>query len=122
MGRTRLRAALLLALAAGAAEGVARVPAVQARLPLTSTDNPNPEFDRLRFELDQHVAAHGPLDCLVLGSSLVTVGFSPADLAAACLPGAGDPPDCFNFGVAGGWWRSRPGGLSHGLAESGCLT
>ncbi len=100
-GRTVLLAALLLAVAAGTAEGVARVPAVQARLPLTSTDNPNPEFDRLRFELDQHVAAHGPLDCLVLGSSLVGVGFSPADLAAAYPPGAGDPPDCFNFGVPG---------------------
>jgi hypothetical protein len=87
--------------AAGAAEGVARVPAVRARLPRTSTDNPNPAFDRLLFELDQQVAARGPLDCVVLGSSLVAVGFAADDLAAAYPPGAGDPPDCFNFGVPG---------------------
>ncbi len=100
-GRTVLLAALLLALAAGAAEGVARVPAVQTRLTLTSTDNPNPDFDQLLFELDQHVAQHGPLDCVVIGSSLATVGFSADEFSTAyAATGAGDPPNCFNFGLA----------------------
>ena len=63
-------------MAAGAAEGVARVPAVRARLPRTSTDNPNPAFDRLLVELDQQVAARGPLDCVVLGATEVDLGFN----------------------------------------------
>jgi hypothetical protein len=97
-----LWAGLALLLLTAAAEGAARLPGVRARFPFTSTNNPNGEFDYLLSSLDQAAARYGGVECVILGSSLVGVGFSAAEFSISYSNAGGAPAlRCVPLGMPG---------------------
>jgi len=100
-GKTFALALVVLAIFWGAAEIVARTPAVRQRYPFPSVNSPNPTFDRGLTELDRQMVTFGHVDCIVLGSSMVLNGFDPAAFVAAYREETQTWLHCVNFGVAG---------------------
>ena len=49
--------------------------------------------------LDAAVKRNGPIDCIMLGSSMVDVGFNPESFQHAYRQATGREIHCFNFGI-----------------------
>ncbi len=100
-GKTFALALVVLAFLWGAAEALARTPAVRSRYPFPSVNSPNATFDQGLTELDRQMVTRGRVDCIVLGSSMVLNDFSPAAFQNAYQERAQADLNCVNFGVAG---------------------
>ena len=100
-GKTLALAVVILALASGIAEGAARTGAVRAQFAFSNVGSPNPYFEQHVAALDYQAQAHGRVDCIVLGSSMVDNGFDPASFAAAYQQQTHTALNCANFGIAG---------------------
>jgi len=98
--RTAGLAAVLLAAFAGAAEWAARTEAVRRRLGAPGTGSANASFDVALDRLEA-AARRGPLDCLVLGSSVAYWGVDPRRMADAYRARTGAGLRCVTFGVNG---------------------
>jgi hypothetical protein len=101
-GKTLAVALVIVALLWGLAETVARTPWVRLHYPFTGVDSPNPYFDKEISVLDYRALALGqPVDCIVLGSSMVLNGFNPASFAAAYRQQTQTDLNCDNVGIPG---------------------
>jgi len=94
-------ACLLLVLAAGIAELVARTEAVRAALGAPSVGSPSRLFEQQLDSLDRYAASEQRLDCIVLGNSTALMGVDPDALSRAYHERMGHGLRCFTFGVAG---------------------
>jgi hypothetical protein len=102
LGGVLWRALLLLAVLLAAAEGLARSAWVQQRLEVASLGNYHYQFEIKWFQLQRYVQAHGGVDVLFLGSSLVNSGIQPQEVNRAFVEASGEPElRIFNFGVEG---------------------
>ena len=98
VGRLALVAiAILIVLVAGL-ESLCRLPAMQARLP-TPSYGMTPAFDVALNRLRTLAAAGEPLDCFILGSSVVLRGMNPRQVSAGYARITGNPLRCFVLGV-----------------------
>ncbi len=94
--------ALLIALAAlGGGEALARAPSVQAALAPPGIGSRYPQAEVKLAALERRAAAGQPLDCLLIGSSMVNAGLDPAAIRRAYAAQTGRPLTCYNFGVNG---------------------
>lgn len=100
-GRVLFLAALLLMVMAGLAEVLARLDAVQARLPAPSLGSGHQNFDLKVARLERFVKKEGGVDCILLGSSTVNYGLDPEAIRRAHRSRTGKEIRCFNFGLAG---------------------
>jgi hypothetical protein len=100
-GNTFAWGLVVLALFWGAAETIARTPAVRLRYPFPSVNSPNVTFDQGLTELDRQMAARGRVDCVVLGSSMVLNDFNPTAFQSVYQEHAQTELNCINFGVEG---------------------
>jgi hypothetical protein len=102
MGGVLLRAVLVLVVLLAAVEAAARLPWVQDKLETASLGNYHYQFEIKWFHLQRYVEAHGGVDVLFLGSSLVNSGIEPVRVNQAWTEQTGQPPlRIFNFGVEG---------------------
>ncbi|MBN1562443.1 MAG: hypothetical protein JXA10_01290 [Anaerolineae bacterium] len=99
-GYTILIALLILALLIPAAEGLARLSWIEARIP-AAVGAPNPYFDTKVGELDTLIAQEGRIDCLFIGSSVVNSGIVPARFEKAYYEATGQAIRCYNFAIPG---------------------
>jgi hypothetical protein len=100
-GQTFALALVVLAFVWGAAEMIARAPAVRQRVPFPSVNGPNATFDQDLTELDRQMVTRGRVDCVVLGSSMVLNDFQPAAFEASYQAQTETELKCVNFGIAG---------------------
>jgi hypothetical protein len=100
-GQTFALALVVLAFFWGAAEMIARAPAVRQRFPFPSVNGPNATFDQDLTELDRQMVTRGRVDCVVLGSSMVLNDFQPAAFEASYQAQTETELKCVNFGIAG---------------------
>lgn len=94
-------AALLLAVAVCAGERAARSDAVRGRLPVPGIGTFHRQLDVELTKLDDFVRHEGPLDCLVVGSSVVYRGVDPTVVSDVYRRHTGRDVRCFSFGVLG---------------------
>ena len=99
-GKTPALALALLALVWGLAEGVARAPQTELQDTFSSVGSSDADFDRHVAALD-YQAASGPIECIVLGSSMVLSGFSPNTFTEVYRDETHTHLSCANFGVSG---------------------
>lgn len=99
--KTLALALFLLAVALAACELAARSAVVRSRLLPPSVDNPSRPFEQQLAGLDEFVRAHGRVDCVFLGNSLVLTGIDPEVFGAAFASQTHHPIACFNFAVPG---------------------
>ena len=98
IGQTLALAVLIVALIATAAEGIARLPAVESHLPAPSIGSSHEQFEVQLYLLEKYAAAD-PIDCFFLGSSMVWRGIDPARFADAYAAQTGESLRCFVLGV-----------------------
>lgn len=79
-------------------ELAARTP-LASRLPPPSTGADSFELDLKVFYLEGSLRARGPLDCIIVGDSMVNDGPDPALVERAYTEITGAPLHCFNFGM-----------------------
>lgn len=96
--RTFWLTVVLLLCFSGMAEGITRMEQFQA--PLTP-----PKMGSRHYQLGHKLALldaareQGPLDCIVVGSSMVDVGFDPEAFQSGYRNQTGQDIHCFNFGI-----------------------
>lgn len=100
-GRALIARTLVIVIALiGLGEIILRVPAVTERLPAPSLGSNHEEFEVKLHLLDQW-AGDGPVDCVLIGSSMVNNGIDPAALESAYREQTGESLRCFNLGLPG---------------------
>jgi hypothetical protein len=100
-GGTILLAFILVVLCVGAVELLARTDFVRDRLPAPSLGTGHRQFDVQFAHLTHLVEEEGPVDCILLGNSMIWRGINPEILAEAYQKQTGSTLRCFNFGVTG---------------------
>jgi hypothetical protein len=101
LGGVLLRAFLLLAALAILLEAGVRLPFAQDWLPRRSLGISLDHFELKWFLLEEYVQAHGGVDVIILGNSLVNTGIDPQVVADTFQEASGIPARVFNFGVEG---------------------
>ena len=99
-GFTLLLTLVVLALLIALLEELARLPWVEMHVP-TAIGSAHGGIDVKFGEADYLVARDGSLDCIVLGSSVVHVGFDPQRFGDAYRQQTGEALTCYNFGIDG---------------------
>ncbi len=99
--KTAALALALLAAIAAIAEIVARTDAVTRWLPPPSYSTRIRFFDQQMARLGAQVRAHGPVDCVFLGSSGALHAFDPQVFTQTYAEKTGRRLHCFNFGLPG---------------------
>jgi hypothetical protein len=92
---------LLLLLLLGAAEVIARLPAFQSQLSAPSLGGQQIYLEIQYHYLQAAVRRDGKPDCIVLGSSMVWLGFDPVAFSQAYRDQTGADLHCYNFGIDG---------------------
>lgn len=84
---------------AGTAEWVARLDIFQAYLTPPKMGSRHYQLGHKLSLLDAAIKKDGPIDCLVLGSSMVDLGFDPDAFRKSYRDRTGQDIRCFNFGI-----------------------
>jgi len=82
-------------------EALVRVPAFQAHVVANKKGGRHRQFELQLGRLETAVARDGPIDCIILGNSMVWYGFDPQAFAQAYQRQTGREIRCFNLGVDG---------------------
>ena len=90
---------IVLFLFTGFAEGIVRLEAFQAPLTPPKMGSRHYQLGHKLMLLDSEVKKNGPIDCLMVGSSMVDVGFDPESFEDAYWQATGREIRCFNFGI-----------------------
>lgn len=90
---------ILLILLVGTAEWVARLEALQKILTPPKMGSRHYELGYKLTLLDNATKKNGPVDCIMVGSSVVDTGFDPDAFRSGYKEIAGKEIDCFNFGI-----------------------
>jgi hypothetical protein len=98
-GKTTSFTVLLLILFTAAAEWVARSESFQLLLTPPRMGSRHYQLGHKLFLLDESVQKNGPVDCIMLGSSIVDTGFDPAAFETGYKEITGRDIHCFNFGI-----------------------
>ena len=89
----------LLCLLGGAAESVARSDFFQAPLTPPKMGSRHYQLGHKLALLEAEVKQNGPIDCIMVGSSMADVGFNPVAFQEAYQKVTGRDVSCFNFGI-----------------------
>lgn len=81
-----------------ACELLVRLPALEVRLPPPSLGTAVPQLELLLSRAREMVARDGGIDCLFVGSSVVSCGIDPVVFGASYRAARGGPIRCFNAG------------------------
>lgn len=92
-------AAVLFALLLVLGEAVVRTDVFRAHVVSTSKGGRHDQFEHQLGRLEAVVAKDGPIDCIVLGNSMVWFGFDTEAFAQGYLRQANQHVRCYNFGV-----------------------
>ncbi len=98
-GKTLILAVVMLLLLVGIVEAVTRQHAFQSFLRDPEMGSRHYQLGRKLAKLDAIVKNNGPIDCLIIGSSMVDVGFDPQAFRQAYKQTSGQDIRCFNFGI-----------------------
>jgi hypothetical protein len=98
-GKTFLFTVFLFILLAAVGESVARSESIQTVLTPPRMGSRHYQLGHKLFLLDGLVQKKGPLDCIMLGSSMVDTGFDPAAFEMVYREITGRDIHCFNFGI-----------------------
>ena len=98
-GKTIWLTTILLLLLGGAAERVARLEFFQAPLTPPKMGSRHYELGHKLALLETAIKKNGPIDCLVIGSSMVDLGFDPDAFRKGYRESTGQDIRCFNFGI-----------------------
>jgi hypothetical protein len=99
LGKTLALTLLMLLLLGGAAELTARSEPFQRLLREPGMGSRHYQLGRKLARLDAIIKNSGPIDCLILGSSMVDVGFDPHAFREGYKEATGQDIHCFNFGI-----------------------
>lgn len=83
----------------GFAEWVSRLEAFQAYLTPPKMGSSHYQLGHKLALLDDEVKDNGPIDCIMIGSSMVDVGFDPESFQDGYHETTGRDIRCFNFGI-----------------------
>lgn len=92
----------MLVLLVGIAEWVTRSEAFQAPLTPPKMGSRHYQLGHKLALLDEEVKKNGPIDCIMMGSSMVDVGFNPDAFQDAYRQVTTRKIRCFNFGIDAG--------------------
>lgn len=98
-GKTVRFAVLFFILLAAVAEWVARFESFQVVFTPPRMGSRHYQLGHKLFLLDGLVQKNGPVDCVMLGSSMVDTGFDPAAFETGYREMTGRDIHCFNFGI-----------------------
>lgn len=80
-------------------ELVLRIPIVQSIIPVSDYGTNNSGIGLKTSRLDAFVARYGPVDCLLIGSSIMDSGGNIGALEGAYQKSDSTPVNCYNFGL-----------------------
>jgi hypothetical protein len=89
----------LLLFFAGITEWATRLESFQAPLTPPKMGSRHYQLGHKLALLDAEVKRNGPVDCIIVGSSMVDVGFDPDSFQRSYHEMAGRDISCFNFGI-----------------------
>lgn len=98
-GHALLLAALFLILFLALTELALRVAPVHLFLGAPALGSDHRQFEQQWHRLEMYQAAHGPVECIMIGDSTVMSDFSPSALGDAYRQQTGEEITCYNFGV-----------------------
>lgn len=98
-GKTFWTTILLLLLFGGITESITRLNFFQTALTPPKLGSRHYQLGHKLALLDAEVKKNGPIDCIMVGSSMVDVGFDPNAFQRAYHGTAGQNIRCFNFGI-----------------------
>jgi hypothetical protein len=98
-GRTFWLTLILLFLIGGIGEWIARLEIFQVHLTPSKMGSRHYQLGHKLALLDAEVKKNGPIDCIMVGSSMVDVGFDPNVFQKGYQEIAGRDIRCFNFGI-----------------------
>jgi hypothetical protein len=98
-GLVFLRAALILVVAGGLAEGLVRAAVAAGLIPPPRIGSVNAELDTKLLLVDRFIQQNGRLDCIFLGSSQFDEAVDPAVFELEIGRLGGQPLNCFNFSL-----------------------
>lgn len=98
-GKTPWLSIILLMILVGTAEWVARLELFQAPLTPPKMGSRHYQLGHKMALLDAEVKRSGSVDCIMVGSSMVDVGFDPKVFQKGYQESAGQGIRCFNFGI-----------------------
>ena len=98
-GKTIWLALILWLVLAGAAEGIARLGFFQSRLTSPKMGSRHYQLGNKLALLETAIKKNGPIDCLMIGSSIVDLGFDPDAFRKGYQEQTGQGIHCFNFGI-----------------------
>ena len=98
-GKTLTFTVVFLILFGSAAESVARLDVFQARLTPPTLGSRHSQLGYKLTLLNADIRNKGPVDCIMVGSSTVDVGFDPEVFQHAYYTVTGHEIHCFNFGI-----------------------
>lgn len=102
LGKTLIKALLILGVVLITLEGAARTDMVRKRFRIASLGNYHFQFEMKWFQLQRYVEKNGGVDVIFLGSSLVNAGIMPSEINQAYVEQTGEQPiRIFNFGIEG---------------------
>ena len=90
---------ILLIFLGGVAEWITRLESFQAPLTPPKMGSRHYQLGHKLALLDAEVKRNGPIDCVMVGSSMVDVGFNPNSYQTGYHETAGRDIRCFNFGI-----------------------
>jgi hypothetical protein len=99
IGRTLRLSLVFLMLFLGTGEVIVRTHWFHSHVVPMSWGSRHSQFELQLGRLETMVARDGPIDCLMIGSSMVWHGFDPQAFGAAYQRQTGQKIRCFNFGV-----------------------
>jgi hypothetical protein len=90
---------LLLILLVGMSEWITRLEIFQAPLTPPKLGSRHYQLGHKLAFLDREIERNGSIDCIMVGSSMVDVGFDPESFQEGYVKIAGRSIRCFNFGI-----------------------
>ncbi len=99
LGKTLWLTFVILLILIGIAEWVARLEIFQSPLSPPKMGSRHYQLGHKLALLDAEVKTNGPVDCIMVGSSMVDVGFDPDSFQTGYEETAGQDIRCFNFGI-----------------------
>lgn len=98
-GQTIALSIFIFLLLVGAAELIARTESFQSFLADPTMGSRHYQLGRKLARLNASIHNEGPVDCLIIGSSMVDVGFNPEIFQEGFKQIVGQDIRCFNFGI-----------------------
>lgn len=102
LGNTFHLSIVFLIFLSGIAEWITRLPVFQAPLTPPKMGSRHYQLGHKLMLLEEDVKLDGPIDCIMIGSSMVDVGFYPDIFQDAYREATGRKIRCFNFGIDAG--------------------